>query len=382
MTTPNPFVLHVRSATGHGGGPEKTILNSPRFLRPLGFESACAYLHHTGDGENLAQRAEQAGARFISVPDRWTLDVTVIPKLARICRENNVAIWHAHDYKTNVLGLLVRRIRPMKLVSTVHGWGVLGKRLAWYYKIDKYALRHYDQVICVSEDLHAECLRVGVDPARCHFVHNAIDTEQFVPLPPKSASDVPPADSSRRILIGALARLSPEKGFERLVQATATLIAQGHDLELRIAGEGPSRANIESHIAGTGRQDRIRLLGHVRDTVAFLQGLDIFVLSSLREGLPNSLLEAMACGLPVIATRVGGVPSLVQDAYNGLLIKPDSTEEIAEAIASLAMDKARRIQLGTAARQTIECSYNFADRMRRIAAIYERVLARTPAGAG
>src|SRR5438477_6875066 len=116
-----PMVLHVRVVTGHGGGPEKTILNSPRFLRTLGYQSKLAYLHPPNDPgfTALRKRGESLEADVLSVPDRGPLDLSVVMKLVRICREQKVAIWHGHDYKSNFLGLLVRMFWPMQLVTTL-----------------------------------------------------------------------------------------------------------------------------------------------------------------------------------------------------------------------------------------------------------------------
>ncbi len=176
-----PLVLHVRSATGYGGGPEKTILNSPRFLDPLGYDAACAYLHHPGDEKELLRRAEEAAAPFISVPDRGRLDWRPVKRLVDICRQKKVAIWHSHDYKTDLIGLLVRRFWKMKLVTTVHGWVSQTRMTPLYYRLNKFTLPFYDGVICVSEDLYAECQKAGVSPDRCHLIHNAIDIQQFLP---------------------------------------------------------------------------------------------------------------------------------------------------------------------------------------------------------
>ena len=138
----HPFVLHTRIVAGTGGGPEKTILNSPRHLRDLGYESACAYLHPPDDPglQVLELKAKESGAELISVPDKGKIDITVIKKLVRLCRERKVAIWHGHDYKTNVLGLIVRRFHKMKLVSTVHGWvNHLPSDSPLYYWLDRQA---------------------------------------------------------------------------------------------------------------------------------------------------------------------------------------------------------------------------------------------------
>ena len=117
-------VLDVRVVTGTGGGPDKTILNAPRFLAASGYHNICAYMHPPNDPgfERLRERANALEAPLVSIPDRGPFDLKVATELLALCRRERVAIWHGHDYKSNLLGLLLRPFWPMRLVSTVHGW--------------------------------------------------------------------------------------------------------------------------------------------------------------------------------------------------------------------------------------------------------------------
>src|SRR5688572_23771369 len=119
-----PLVLHTRVVTGVGGGPEKTILNSPRFLPELGYQALCAYMRPANDEgfAALRRKAREADASLLEVDDGGPLDFGLVRRFTDICREQRVAIWHGHDYKSNLLGILVRRHWPMKLITTVHGW--------------------------------------------------------------------------------------------------------------------------------------------------------------------------------------------------------------------------------------------------------------------
>jgi glycosyltransferase involved in cell wall biosynthesis len=169
-------------------------------------------------------------------------------------------------------------------------------------------------------------------------------------------------------------RLAPEKGFDVLIRAADQLLGEGLDLELVIVGEGSARAELEGLVAELGRADRIRLLGYRADTLELYQALDAFALSSRREGLPNVLLEAMALEVPVAATRVAGVPRLVEDRENGLLMEPGSVPELAGALGRLLRDQALRTALGGAGRRTIERRYSFAVRMQKVRAVYDALL--------
>ena len=158
-------VLHARVNFGAGGGIDKTVLNSPRFLASAGYESHCVYLR---DPKNQAfheieKRGEALCSNVIAIDDRGPLDISVIKNVLRVCKRTKTSIWHGHDYKTNVLGLILRKFHKMHLITTTHGWGDIGtKRLPLYYAIDRRCLRYYDHVIAVSSDLADICRSAGV----------------------------------------------------------------------------------------------------------------------------------------------------------------------------------------------------------------------------
>jgi glycosyltransferase involved in cell wall biosynthesis len=378
MTLDPIVVLDTRVVTGAGGGPEKTILNSPRFLKSAGYEMLCAYMRPPGDlgFERLVRRAEALGATLLPVDDRGPFDRNVLKLLLEICIKKNVKIWHAHDYKSNLFGLLLQRRWPMRMVTTVHGWVERTWRTPIYYATDRITLPRYERVLCVSEDLRSRCLQFGVPEERCLLVDNAIDASQYTRTltvdDAKRAIGVP-AD---RILIGAAGRLSDEKGFDVLIRAVNRLLADGMDLELHIAGEGKQYAELQALIRRLGRSDRIRLLGYQSDILPFYQALDLFVLSSLREGLPNVLLEAMASGVPVVATRVAGIPRLVEDGRSGLLIEPGPPEALSVSIARLSNDPDLRHALARQGLEVIRSQFSFETRMARIRSIYDDLIGR------
>jgi glycosyltransferase involved in cell wall biosynthesis len=300
----------------------------------------------------------------------------VLTTLLRICRSERVAIWHGHDYKSNILGLLLRRFWPMRLVTTCHGWVRHTRRTPLFYSLDKMSLRYFERVLCVSEDLLDACVRARVAPERCTLLQNGVDTEAFRRSRSKAEAKAALGVPADRILIGAAGRLSPEKGFANLIRAVATLIKGGRDLSLWIAGEGDEAEALSSLIRDHGQLDRIRLIGYQSDLRPFYEALDLFALSSLREGLPNVLLEALAHEVPVVATSVNGIPALIGRAGCGVLIEPGSADALARAISELAESPQRRQHLGRKGRSVVERHFSFANRMDALAEIYDRMLDR------
>jgi glycosyltransferase involved in cell wall biosynthesis len=322
----------------------------------------------------IRQRSEEWSALLLEVDDGGPLDLGVFRRLLQICREHKVAIWHGHDYKSNLIGLWLRRYWPMKLVTTVHGWVKFTWRTPLYYAIDRFCLRWYDRVICVSDDLHMACLQAGVRPERCTWIENAIDTRQFL-------RSMTVCDAKRKLgfdperqLVGAVGRLSAEKGFDVLIRALAELRNAGREIDLVIVGDGDQQQELESLIRGLKLEQHVRLLGFRADTVDLFQAFDAFALSSYREGLPNVVLEAMALETPVVATAVAGVPKLITDGVDGLLVQPGDVAALSQSLGQVCADSGLAHRLAAAGRATIERRFSFHRRMARVASVYDELL--------
>jgi glycosyltransferase involved in cell wall biosynthesis len=296
--------------------------------------------------------------------------------MLEICRRERVQIWHGHDYKSNALGLLLTRLWPMRLVTTVHGWVHQTRRTPLYYWIDRFCLPRYELVICVSEDLYQQCLAAGVPKNRCVLIENAIDTDEYRRRHSAREAKMRLGMVPERLLVGAVGRLSAEKGFDVLIRSADRLLQMGLDVELAIAGEGEERAQLQKLIDDLGRAERIKLLGYRSDLNDLYHAMDVFALSSIREGLPNVVLEALAIEVPVVSTRVAGVPRLLRHEENGLLVEPGSVADLTEALARLLRDEDYSQRLRQAGRETVASRYSFAVRMQKIRAIYDNLLGR------
>jgi glycosyltransferase involved in cell wall biosynthesis len=372
-----PMVLHARVITGAGGGPDKTILNSPRFLADLGYQCVCAFLRPPADSgfAVIRQRATAWNAPLAEIDDRGALDWRILPAALQLCRQHQVDIWHAHDYKTNLLGLFLRRKHPMRLVTTMHGWVEHTLRTRLYYLVDRWSLPRYERVICVSDDILQCCRKYGVTDNRSVLIENAIDTDQFRRLKSVAAAKEAMDWPATRFLVGAVGRLSSEKAFDVLIRAIHELVQSGVDLGLLIAGDGGERAPLQALIDKLGLSERVRLVGFQGDLRPLYEAMDLFVLSSLREGLPNVLLEAMALEVPVVATRIAGIPRLIADGENGLLLPAGDQAALARAIRHALESSELRLRWAAAGRKTIEDRYSFAARMKKVAAVYDQLLA-------
>lgn len=370
-----PTVLETRVVSGTGGGPDKTILNTPRFMERYGYRTVCAYFHPPEDPgfDAIRRRAESSAAPLVEIPDRGPFDLSLIRRTLEVCRRENVVAWHGHDYKSNLLGLILRRRHPMRLLTTVHGWVFKSWKASLYFRVDRWCLKRYERVVCVSPDLVEECLSAGVPRDRVQLIENAIDVPHYDRRQSREDAKRELGIAEDRTLIVAVGRLSPEKKFRMLIQSTARMIAEGCNIAVAIAGEGSERDALQALIESTGYADRIRLVGFLADPRPLYEAADIYALSSDREGLPNVLLEAMTYSVPVVSTAVAGVPRLIQDGENGLLTPLGDEAGFLSALRRVVAETELRRRLGDAARATIEARYTFANRMRQFATVYEEL---------
>lgn len=368
-----PCVAQVRVIRGAGGGPDKTIFKSTPILRDMGFEPLAIYMYDpNADGFDVVRRrAQNHDCPLVAIPDNGPLDLNVIRQLRRVCDEHDIRIWHGHDYKANFMGRLLRKLHPMRLVSEVQGWVTESPRMSLYTWVDKKSIGRYDHVITVSADLFEQCLALGIPEERLTLMENAVDVSEFADTDFTRTTKAP----SDRIVLGAAGRLSPEKGFSLLIDIVNELADAGQDIELRIAGEGPERDRLMQQIARSHHPDRVELCGHVFDMGAFFASLDVFVLSSLREGLPNVVLEAMAMELPIVATRCGGMTEFVGDSESIVLCDPGQPQQLRNALVTVVQSATERTRLAAASRYHIQ-QFSFSHRARQVTAIYDQLLNR------
>lgn len=390
----NPPVIHVRVVAGRGGGPEKTILNSPRYLAERGFESVCVYLRDPDDSGFIAieDRAAASRAELLTVDDHGPFDFGVRRRLSttidgwlrsKVRHSDSPWIYHGHDYKTNLLGLRLRRQFPaMCLVTTVHGWVQRTWKTPLYYAIDRRCLPRYEKVVCVSPDLEEDCRRHGVADQQLMVIDNAIALDDYDDTRTAATARVELGLPDGGIWIAGVGRLSAEKGFERLIDAVVRLRSEGNDLRLMIAGDGDARESLQQQIDDAGANDAIHLLGYIADPRSVYRAADLFVLSSLREGLPNVVLEAMAMRTPVMATPVAGMPRLIDDGVHGRLLPPPSanqrevdTQAIADGLRRYLASDDRWHALSNAAHDRVSNDFSFASRMDKMVDVYQSLFA-------
>lgn len=367
-------VVHVIGG-GEFGGAERHVLNLVTRLDPAAFAPrvACGY-----EGR-LARTLREAGVP-VFVPPRG---LGGLPALAAELRAAGAAVVHTHGVRGNFFGRLAAwEAGTPAIVTTVHShfdldYPEVAKRTA-YRLLEGLTAPAVTRFVAVSKALAALLVRRGTDPGRIRVIPNGVDTGVFRPDPaaPARLRALAGAGEGAR-LVGVVARLHPVKGHDLFLRAAAALLGGPPDLpDVRFlvvgAGEPAYRRELEALAARLGLGPRVAFLGERADVPALLAGLDVAVVPSRFEGFSLSVLEAMACGVPVVATAVGAVPEIVVDGANGLLVPGGDAVKLAGAVGALLRDRAlagrlARAGLETAGRYTVEA---FA---RRTEALYREL---------
>jgi glycosyltransferase involved in cell wall biosynthesis len=325
-----------------------------------------------GEGP-LREATHSAGVRFVSLrhvrrPVSPWRDLLGLLELLRLLRQEQPQIVHVNSAKAAVLGRLAAWLARVPIrVYTVHGWAFLahgGLASAAYRWIER-ALRPLTTVtVCVSENERQAGLAARACEERTTIViRNGVS---------KGALDVAKPKSTRPRLV-MVGRLQAPKDPITLVRALALVSAR--DLEAVLVGDGPQRAAVADEIQRLGLDSAVRLLGERTDVQELLATADVFVLSTRSEGLPLSVLEAMAAGLPVVASDVGGIPELVADGVSGVLVPPGDPDALAEAIERLLENSPLAQQLGLAGRRRVLENFDLEAVREAHLALYRRMLA-------
>jgi glycosyltransferase involved in cell wall biosynthesis len=366
-------VLHLISSGGMYGA-EAVILNLSTALNAgaenrslLGVFSNTAHpnlqLHHA---------ALKAGVESHLISCRGQIDRSVPAALRELVRQTQADVVHAHGYKADVYTYLALRSTPTPLVSTCHTWYDNDLMVRLYGILDRWTLQRFDGVVAVSPEVQRRLLKAHVRQDRIRLIQNGIDLAPFA-----AAERIRELGRNQDapLRIGLVGRLAPEKGVDIFLRAAVEIVRQRPATRFSIAGDGPDRAALEQLIVQLGLSRSTSLLGRTDDMPAFYSSIDIQVSASRQEGLPITLLEGMASGLPVVATSVGAVPQVVHDGETGLLVEAGNPVALAAAILQVIDDPSLRASLGDRGRRLIAAEFS-ADRMAaEYINLYRNVLA-------
>jgi glycosyltransferase involved in cell wall biosynthesis len=339
-------------------GAEAVILNLCRSLPKLGISSSIAvFLNSHNPDEQLADVAEQQGVRVFRIKCGGRFDRAAIRCLRSIIAETGCDVIHAHGYKADLYAYAAARSTSAALVATCHTWYDNDFTVNLYGKLDRWLLRRFDRVVGVSDTVLKRLRVARVAEHKMSLINNGIEVATYDTAEPTFRTEL-----SGQRLVGAVARLAPEKGIKYLVQAAAMIARSWPNVTFVVAGEGPERGALEQLIHDRGLTGRFVLLGYRRDSAGLFRSFDVLVQPSLDEGLPITLLEAMAAGCAIVATPVGAVSTAIEHETSGLMVPPGDAAALAAAIERTLDDEVLRNKLRRNAQVTVRQAFS-TDRM-------------------
>ncbi|MGQ9524782.1 MAG: glycosyltransferase family 4 protein [Armatimonadota bacterium] len=367
-------VLNIRSSR-FLGGPEKQILGFAREVQRLGVAPSVACWALGNDPPDLASAARHAGLPAIVLRRRRAFDPRAIADVLRCVRSTRADLVAAHDYKAVLLALPACRLLGTPIIGHARGWTGHTIRVRAYETVERIAFRALDLVLAVSEAKRRELLRLGVPPGKTLTVHNSVDvSEPGLVKGRRYRARHKIGLDDKTLAIGSVGRLSPEKGHAVLIEALSCLSNSGVTPKLILVGDGPEAEYLRTTARRLGVDHQVSFMGFREDAADLIAGLDLFVLPSFTEGLPNVLLEAFANQVPVVASQVGGVPELVEHGHTGLLVPPRDSRALAEAIAAMLTDHQAAARMAHAGSQLVRTRFSFAANAPRLVEAYRKAM--------
>lgn len=381
-------VIHIITRLDRGGSAKNTMLTVMGLNRAqfdpvviTGSAKSCDAQGGWAATEENLRCLEKESIRYHVLPslvrqiNPWK-DMLALWRLTQLLRQERPAIVHTHTSKAGVLGRLAAWAAGVPtIVHTPHGhvfYGHFGRLRSWIFlQLERALSPLTDRLIGLTEAERRDHLERGVgSPERFAVIPSGIDLERFGRARERRETPewfgCPPGS----IVVGSIGWLTDIKGHRVLVDAAAAVTRTCPALHVVIVGSGDQQDALERQARELGISDAVHLLGHREDVERCLAGFDCFVLPSFNEGMGRALVEAMAAGLPVIASRVGGIPALIDDGSNGLLVPAGDSGALADAIGLVIHDPERAAQLGRRAAAGLGSTFGIQEMVHAVEAVY------------
>jgi glycosyltransferase involved in cell wall biosynthesis len=374
-------VLHLITRMIVGGAQENTMLSCAMIDRTR-FPSEIVCGPETGAEGELHTETAARGVRIRIEPSLiraihpWK-DLVALVRLTRLLRRERFDVVHTHSSKAGILGRIAARLAGVPLViHTAHGWafnpGQPWPVFAMYVGLERLCARWCRYLVVVADADQVEGLELGIGrAAQYRLIRSGIEIEAFRDVSTTRAEvRARLGVVENAFVVGSVGRLSPQKAPLDLLAAFERLAAARADAHLVIVGDGPLRSEVEARAAAAGLDARVHLPGLRRDVPELLRAFDVFALASHWEGLPRVFPQAMAAGLPIVATRVDGAPDAIVPGENGWLVEAGDVQAFGERLIALAADPGRARTMGEAGRARVE-AFSARQMVAALAALYE-----------
>ncbi len=355
-------IAHLGTATSWRGGEQQQLLLAAG-LQELGHQ--CLMICRRGS--EMAGRASDKGIQVREIRGRGSLSPGAIWSTAAALRSFRPNILHMHDAHAASIGSLASKLAPRcRLLASrrvdfkIHS--------TWKYT---WAV---DRIISISQAVTDILIDCGISRQKISLVHSGIDLAPLATLPQKETARLALDIPEDALAIGMVAALTDHKGHRYLLEAWPRVRASHPEAILLLAGSGELDSQLQEQAQALEIDDSVRFLGYCSDVPGLLAALDLFVISSHKEGLCTSLMDAMAAQLPIVATGAGGIPEVVEDMKTGIIVPPCNPQALAEALISLATDRELATRLSMQARETAQQKFDYHKMVKDTLNIYHEVL--------
>jgi len=346
------------------GGLENGVVNVINRLNPDRFRSSVCCLKQAGE---FAARLKD-GVAVHQMDWRGGNDLRLAWRLARLFRRTGTDVVHTRNAEAFFYGFLGAKIAAVRILThSEHGRTFDDRPFRFW--VQRMFSRHTDGIFAVSEQLKRDLAeRVGIPAGRLKVIYNGVDTSRFVP---SNRSRVRAAWGivADELVVGSVGRLVQVKNYPLLLRAMSSLAADR--VTIVLVGAGPERATLETMARDLGIAERVRFLGHREDVAELLPAMDVFVLPSVSEGMSNTLLEAMAAGVAVVASNVGGNPEIVRDQLDGLLFESGDEAGLHDRLQKMLADPVLRARMGRAGRERMLREFSMEAMITRYEQFYQ-----------
>ena len=352
------------------GGMERQALSLARSLGDYGFDALMVSLSGTGP---LERDIREAGLPSLVLNKKPGLDPTFFYQLAKMYKEKSIDLVHAHNWFAGFYAVGSRLFSRTPVVTTLHGnaYQVAGRRQF----LRRLAAKFSSYTVCVGQMVSKEAIRkYNLSPDKVKVIYNGVDCEEFYDSSEREAVRASLGLGRVTTVFVFVGRVSPIKDLPCLLEAAALLARKKDDFRIIIAGSGDALEELKLKAVELGVSDRVLFLGERRDIPELMAASDALVMSSLNEGISMAILEAMASGLPVVATDVGGNSELVQDRSTGLLVKVKSPGSLADAMEKIIDNPDLSTQMGRAGKSLCYKRFSLQQMVEGYCSVYRKVI--------
>ena len=365
-------VLHIMPRLAFGGMEVAAfrVINSLPVMKHI-----LCFLYSKKPQVEMLGRLNNKQIISYSLGKKSGIDVSLFRKMAWICRTNKVDILHCRNFASTFYAGMARLYGSRaRLIADVRGVEEEKRKLLGYEGMAKLGL--IDRVVVVSADLRHRMIKGGIRASRIINIPNGIDFDPFLEETDRKLLLEQFGIASGSTVIGTVGRLEKIKNFELLIRVFEKILKRNEKVALIFVGDGSERARLEGLVETCGIQGSVRFLGYRSDVPKVLKVFDIFVSSSMSEGMSNGILEAMAAGIPVVASKVGGTPELVEHEKNGLLFTSCSVDEMCEMLDIAIKSPALRARYGRNGVEKVREHYSIEATATKYSKLYHSLLGK------